>query len=230
MHFDRKGDSMSNLTLIQNNLIPVYQSKKQESVVNARELYDFLESKQEFAPWIKNKIDKYGFVENEDFLIVLSKTSGRPKQDFILKLDVAKEIAMVENNEKGKQVRKYFISIEKEMQNRNVAKVQSKPIRLNLTESIKALPESPNKRFKYKQYTDLVYKFIFNKNSKQLREMYGIGEKETPRNYFTADEFEKVTKLEHQVSTLIELEMTYEEIKELLNKKFAAIKNVQLKE
>jgi len=220
---------MSNLTLIQNNLIPVYQSKKQEGVVNARELYDFLESKQEFTTWIKNKIDKYGFIENEDFLIILSKTSGRPKQDFILKLDVAKEIAMVENNEKGKQVRRYFISIEKEMQNRNIAKVQSKPIRLNLTESIKALPDSPHKRFKYKQYTDIVYKFIFNKNSKQLREMYGIGEKETPRNHFTADEFEKVTKLEHQVSTLIELEMTYEEIKDVLNKKFTAIKNVQLK-
>ena len=41
--------------------------------VSARELHAFVESKQEFANWIKNRIEKYGFIENYDFLITLSK-------------------------------------------------------------------------------------------------------------------------------------------------------------
>ena len=85
--------------------------------VSARELHSFVESKQEFANWVKNRIEKYGFVENQDFLIVLSKTpnGGRPSQEYYITLDMAKQLAMVENNEKGMQVRKYFIECEKKL-------------------------------------------------------------------------------------------------------------------
>ena len=70
--------------------------------VNARELHSFLESKQDFSTWIKNRIERYEFVENHDFLIILSKTpnGGRPSQEYYITLDMAKELAMVENNEK----------------------------------------------------------------------------------------------------------------------------------
>lgn len=98
---------------IENGLIPVYENERQEKLVDGRELHEFLESKQEFTSWVKNRIEKYGFIEGEDFLIILSKTdNGRPRTDYILKLDCAKEIAMVENNEKGRQVRRYFIEVE----------------------------------------------------------------------------------------------------------------------
>ena len=85
--------------------------------VSARELHSFVESKQEFANWIKNRIEKYGFMENQDFLTVLSKTpnGGRPSQEYFITLDMAKQLAMVENNEKGMQVRKYFIECEKKL-------------------------------------------------------------------------------------------------------------------
>ena len=85
--------------------------------VSARELHEFVESKQEFANWIKNRIEKYGFMENQDFLTVLSKTpnGGRPSQEYFITLDMAKQLAMVENNEKGMQVRKYFIECEKKL-------------------------------------------------------------------------------------------------------------------
>lgn len=89
------------------------QEKNGEKLASARELHTFLESKQEFTNWIKARIEKYGFVENEDFLINLSEsTGGRPSTDYILKMDMAKEISMVEGNEKGKQARKYFIQCE----------------------------------------------------------------------------------------------------------------------
>lgn len=92
-----------------NELIPLHhQTIDNEPVetVNARELHAFVESKQEFANWIKNRIEKYGFSENHDFLINLSKSpnGGRPSQEYYITLDMAKQLAMVENNEKGMQV------------------------------------------------------------------------------------------------------------------------------
>lgn len=76
--------------------------------VNARDLHAFLGSKRQFADWISERIQKYGFVENQDFVIFSQNCEkpkgGRPAKEFALTLDMAKELAMVENNDKGKQV------------------------------------------------------------------------------------------------------------------------------
>ena len=77
------------------------------TAVNARDLWKFLESKQEFANWIKDRIEKYRFVEGKDFLINFSKSLGRPSKEYLISLDMAKELAMVENNERGRQARQY---------------------------------------------------------------------------------------------------------------------------
>ena len=72
------------------------------TAVNARDLWKFLESKQEFANWIKDRVEKYRFVEGKDFLINFSKSLGRPSKEYLISLDMAKELAMVENNERGR--------------------------------------------------------------------------------------------------------------------------------
>ena len=91
--------------------------KDGQRAVNARELHAFLESKQEFANWIKGRIDKYGFVENQDYEVfdkfIKNPQGGRPTIEYALSLDMAKELSMVENNEKGRMARKYFIECEK---------------------------------------------------------------------------------------------------------------------
>ncbi|MBF0320691.1 MAG: antA/AntB antirepressor family protein [Nitrospirae bacterium] len=104
------------------SLIPINQSTIQNEVVqsvNARDLHVFLESKQDFSDWIKNRIDEYGFIEGNEFSINLGKTSnrkgGRPSKEYTLTLDMAKELAMVERNAKGKQARRYFIECEKKL-------------------------------------------------------------------------------------------------------------------
>lgn len=83
---------------------------------NARELHSFLQSKQDFSTWIKNRIKKYGFVESKDFSTILWKTPddniGRPQIEYHITLDMAKELAMVENNEMGRKIRRYFIECE----------------------------------------------------------------------------------------------------------------------
>lgn len=89
-----------------------------KGAVSARELYAFLESKRDFSNWIKDRIEKYGFIENQDFQLLnnfgeQNGRGGHNKIEYILSTDCAKEISMVEGNEKGRQVRQYFIEYEK---------------------------------------------------------------------------------------------------------------------
>lgn len=85
--------------------------------VNARDLHAFLEAGKMFAHWIQDRIDKFGFVENQDFIVFAkigkNPSGGRPGVEYLLTLDMAKELAMVENNPKGREARRYFIACEK---------------------------------------------------------------------------------------------------------------------
>lgn len=108
---------------IENGLIPVYENEKGNRLVNARELHEFLEVDTRFNDWICDRIKKYEFVKNVDFTSFTEKSvkpqGGRPTEEYILTLDTAKEISMVQNNEKGKQARKYFIAVEKKYKAKN---------------------------------------------------------------------------------------------------------------
>ena len=85
--------------------------------VNARELHAHLESSQQFGNWITGRIDQYGFIEGVDYVInkIINNLGGRPTIEYHITLDMAKELAMVERNAKGKQARQYFIACEKEV-------------------------------------------------------------------------------------------------------------------
>lgn len=102
------------MKLLEIGIVPIYESNQRQGV-NARELHEFLEIGKDFTTWIKDRIEKYGFAEAEDFIIFTEngENSGRPKTEYILTLDMAKEISMVQNNDKGSQARKYFIEVEK---------------------------------------------------------------------------------------------------------------------
>lgn len=87
-----------------------------QQTVNARELHAFLENRDHFSTWIKDRISQYGFVENQDFVSFseIPENGGR-RIEYALSLDMAKELSMVERNEKGKQARQYFIDCEKRL-------------------------------------------------------------------------------------------------------------------
>ncbi|MGR5983477.1 antA/AntB antirepressor family protein [Bacillus cereus] len=104
---------MNQLKVIANEMLPVYQNEIGEKFVNARELHEQMLVGKVFAAWIQERIEKYGFIEREDFFPVSEKTNGRPKVEYWLTLDTAKEVAMVQNNEAGRAIRKYFIEVEK---------------------------------------------------------------------------------------------------------------------
>lgn len=101
-----------------NQLINVTLNENQEPVVSGRDLHKVLEIKTQYTKWLE-RMSEYGFVENEDFMAISQKrltAQGNQTEytDHILKLDMAKEIAMLQRNEKSKQVRKYFIQVEKD--------------------------------------------------------------------------------------------------------------------
>ena len=82
--------------------------------LSARELHEFLGIKTHFKDWFP-RMCEYGFEQEKDFRSILSKsTGGRPSSDYEITLDMAKEIAMIQRNEKGKQARQYFIEVEKQ--------------------------------------------------------------------------------------------------------------------
>ena len=100
-------------------LIKIQENDKGQKVVSARELYEFLEVTERFSNWFERQL-QYGFIENQDFtsvkvLTVVNNGATRELQDFALILDCAKEIAMVQRSEKGKQARQYFIQCEKQL-------------------------------------------------------------------------------------------------------------------
>ncbi|KJR41911.1 anti-repressor protein [Candidatus Magnetoovum chiemensis] len=124
------------------NLIPIQSfNATLKETVNARELWSFLESKQQFGNWIQNRIEEYGFSEGEDFQIILSKTAtgGRPAENYHITLNMAKELAMVERNEKGRQARQYFIECEEKLRNNALAIPSAEVIRIRRESTLAVL-------------------------------------------------------------------------------------------
>lgn len=121
--YNKSNNNCDSMQIIDNSIIPIYDNEG-ERVVNARELHKFLEIGRDFSNWIKSRIEKYKFEENVDYITLTKngerKNSGfKTKIEYLLKMDTAKEIAMVENNERGRYIRKYFIDIEKKFKNQN---------------------------------------------------------------------------------------------------------------
>lgn len=88
----------------------------EQPLVDARTLHAFLEVGRDFSNWIKARIFDYDFVENQDYVLTLAKKGERQNvivHEYHLTLDMAKELAMVERSERGRQVRRYFIALEK---------------------------------------------------------------------------------------------------------------------
>lgn len=96
-----------------NELISTQNNEQGEIIISGRELHEFLEVKTAYKDWFP-RMKEYGFVEGQDFSSFLSgSTGGRPSNDHYIKLDMAKEIAMIQRTDKGKEARQYFLQVEK---------------------------------------------------------------------------------------------------------------------
>ena len=95
---------------IEDVIVPIYESENKEKLINARELHQGLGNKRKFSDWIKQRIEKYKFVENQDFITFHKfvkrgeNNLGTELIEYYVTVDMAKELCMVENNEKRRNI------------------------------------------------------------------------------------------------------------------------------
>ncbi len=107
------------LKKIEEGFLNIYENKNKKRLIDARELHQALGNKRKFSDWIKQRIDRYGFIENYDYNRFHNFVKGDLKGygnktiiEYYVTIDMAKELCMVENNEMGRKIRRYFIEVE----------------------------------------------------------------------------------------------------------------------
>lgn len=204
-----KMNDLINIKVIQKDF-----DGEKKRFVNARELHSWLGVGKFFANWIKDRIKKYDFVENLDYFVSIAnfgngkdgsdkgkikdpKTGKVVPRDYIISVDMAKELAMIENSEIGKKVRKYFIRVESEFKKvMRIATMDPKTInqlteqfwetrneakeyRRDFTDCVKDFVAVKN----YGTYTDMLYNFLFLERAKEYRKLLSLIKKDFTRNY-----------------------------------------------
>ncbi|NBB67539.1 antA/AntB antirepressor family protein [Mannheimia haemolytica] len=207
-------------------LLPVQhhtENGQTEHFIDARQLHEFLESKQEFANWIRNRIKKYGFVESVDFFTVdkfikRKKARGASKSiDYRLSLTMAKELAMVENNEQGRQARRYFIACEEALKqvapevqaqlaqlwqdSRDEAKKPYRPLADALKRCLERQGKQPE-RWHYIGEIRMINTIILGIDPEKWKKQHGITG--NVRENLTADQLERLAYLERADEVLLD--------------------------
>lgn len=168
-----------------NNLINVTLNENQEPVVSGRQLHKVLGVKTAYKDWFK-RMTEYGFTENEDFnplKFEQVRTEGkrevkREMTDHVLKLDMAKEIAMIQRTDKGKEVRQYFIQVEKDFN--SPEKIMARALKIadrkiiSLEHKNEALQLELEEARKQTDYLDLILQTKDMLTTTQIAQDYGM--------------------------------------------------------
>lgn len=160
-------------------LIPILQTEfngAEINSVNARDLHKALESKQDFSTWIKKRLDETDAVENVDFICFHKKMEANNATmiEYILSIDISKEIAMLERNEIGKKVRRYFIEVQKAHQQKTIPLTQAEI----LAQSAALLVEHERRTIALENKTEEIRK-------EQLKAKHNINRLLNNENYMT---------------------------------------------
>ena len=170
-----------------NELITITKAtinNEEVNAVNARELWEKLEVKTQFKDWMPRRIEEFGFEEGKDFSSILSKSHGRPSKEYIISLDMAKELAMVENNEQGRRIRRYFIEAEKN------ARKFSEAVAAQVSAMIPVIRENERLRFQL----DFARHFLPQGKPGELNEQ-GVPKTQFRRGYYTSGKGKSITAL-----------------------------------
>lgn len=98
-------------------LIPIDYADPERPTVSGRELHEFLQVDSNYTTWFKRMVE-YGFTEGKDYVPILENRSdglaGKPRTDHQLTIPMAKELCMLQRNERGKLARRYFLAVEEQ--------------------------------------------------------------------------------------------------------------------
>lgn len=231
-------------------LLPILQSDRNDSKVNARDLHKQLNNGWKFTDWIENRINSYQLIKEIDYFTVSRKyetvknSSLQPKEtlDYNLTLDCAKQLAMVERTDIGALVRRYFIIIEKAFknrtnwnQNRKNTLINCKELRGALItkreELLNGVPEWITNGNLYSIEFSLLNTVILGMSATQYRKEHNISSNEQIRNYFSEDQLDDIERLErYDAQLIISQEIySYEERKQILQTEYDRVKNRKTK-
>lgn len=112
-----------------------------------------------------------------------------------------------------KELVRQFYAMRFELYKVQAAKMERRPVRVSMTDAIKALPDSPHKAMKYGQYTNLAYLLALGKTASQLRKERGAKKRANASDYLTAEEISLVAEIENKIGVLIGIGMSYQEVK-----------------
>lgn len=220
---------------------------RQTNIVSARDLHKALGVGKDFSTWITDRITDYGFAIGSDYIVnkaispKLGKSPtgaacspvavGRPGKDYLLSISTAKEIAMLERNEQGRAVRRYFIQCEEELQ-RSVPEIAARyrqhlKARINAAGRFTAMCEAlelarmeqgkTTQRHHYTNESNMLSRIVLGGlTAKQWAQANGVeGE---PRDSMNAKQLEHFAYLENTNITLIDMGMEFEQRKAELNR------------
>lgn len=220
-------------------LIPV----DEDGTVDGRKLHEVLGSKQQFTNWIKNRIEKYGFVEGIDFSTFNkfikreNTTLGSKTTEYKLTVNMAKELSMIENNEQGKEFRKYFIMSE-EIAHKVIGWENTRESNVIAHEELTATfkREYMNvhgnrepKGWMYGQLQNDVYWIVFGVDANSMKEVLEIKHYESIPNNVVQQIDEALTWTYNRMQMLIEMGMIdnreerTNKVAEMFDKKFGGI-------
>ncbi|MCI1958599.1 MAG: antA/AntB antirepressor family protein [Clostridia bacterium] len=203
-----------------NELIKINYDNNNRPTVSGRELHDFLDVDSNYTTWFK-RMSEYGFTENIDFIPILEEsTGGRPSTDHQLTIEMAKEICMLQRNEKGKQARQYFIQLENnwnspEMVMSRALKMAESKIKQLSTVNSKLTVDNQIMQPKAEYFDELVNRNLltnFRETSKQLE----VKEKEfinflIDKKYIYRDKKGKLMPYADKNNGLFEVKETFNE-------------------
>lgn len=211
-------------------------------VIDARPLWVNLgEPQGEFNKWSKRKIVGKGFIENVDFSKI-DKTVDvgnlkRPQVDYMLTVDTAKNICMMENTDAGRLIRRYFIIIEKAFRNRiewNFDRDDTITLHTKLKHALivhrqklvshKNFPKFANNN-QFIAESCMLNEVIIGMSSKEYKQLNGLGKNDAIRNHFTEEQLEYYAALQEYDADLISLQYMYdiEQRKEILTRKYKSM-------
>ena len=209
--------------------------------INARDVHRLLKVGRDYSTWIRARIKQAGFIENQDFVIVENLSSpelasanneqlspmARPQKliDYIVSLDMAKHLCLMEKNEIGRAVRQHFIDAEAQLKQvaptvykNTLAKTQARLAAIDhnreMTDAIKAMLQRTGttpKTYHYSQEQEMLDSLVLGMNVRQWRKQRGIIG--NVRNQFTTGQLNTLKILQSTNTALINLDMNYHERK-----------------
>lgn len=199
--------------------------------INARAVHEWLGVGRDFSNWMKARIEKFGFIEGVDYCIVenlsspdlvSSKSRRQVMKDYFCVPDMVKQLAMIENSDKGRLVRMYFLDCEQiaigkqeAIEQRRSMAVEFRP----MTDAISCAHEDP-KPYHYSNEADMINRIVLGMTSAQFKQYHSIGKDDAIRDFMTREQMKAIIDLQRANTVFITMGMEYQERKYQISKLF----------